>query len=649
MPELASLVLLAALAAPGIAVLGRAVPWLTPLERFAYGAVLGLVVGTLAYLPLATLLGFTAGLVWAVAVLGVAVAAAVGREGLRRVARGGADPRALAERIRQAVMDLRDRIDPIGYLVVGAFVVRWALLWTSAMTVEPDGLWAGHEYLWSDWPTHLGIVSAFAYGNNFPPEHILYAGLPLSYHHLSDLTPAAMVVLGMTPWDALSLHSFVLSVVVALALYAFVRRLSGSRAAASLALVLVFLGAGLGWVATAARVDASHDLLGTLLNAPWDRQAQDTLHIRFFNPYLAFLMSQRAYLYGMPLALLVVTLLIRAAARRSRRTFVAAGIVGGFLPLAHLPTLLALAMTTPFLVFLLAPRPWRLREIPWLDWILFHVVWVLVALPQLFAQLGGGAGALSAFRIELGWVAAPDPWWWFWLKNLGLFAPLLLIALVTPRVLPPRGRRAMVAFMPIFAIANVAVFQPWDWDNHKILIYWFVAVAILVAALLVRIWRRHGSLTVRFLLAGAVVTMILSPSLENLNQLEGHTEFRMLTTEQLTLAAEIRAVTPPRALMVTGMGHHDPVMMLTGRRLLMGYWGQLWVSGIPYQQRQREVQAILALGPGATDLMRHYGVGYVVIGADDVSQGGANLTGYEARYPVVARTAHYEVFDVRNP
>ncbi|MDR3544439.1 MAG: hypothetical protein P4L30_01555, partial [Candidatus Limnocylindrales bacterium] len=571
---LLSLLFLTALAAPGIAALDRFARWLTPLERFAYGAVLGMVAGTLALVPAATVLGFTPPVVLGTGVVSAVVAAllVVGPGADRR--RPGA-PVALRDRLR----DLVGRLDPWATGLVALLTVRWALLWSSALTVRADGLWAGHEYIWSDWPTHLGIVTRFAFGGNFPPENTLFAGLPLSYHYLSDLTPAAFVVLGMDPLSVLPLHSFVLSILVALGLYAFARRLSGVHSIATLAVILFLFGAGLGWIATVARIDSSHDLLGTLINAPWDAQAQGTLNIHFFNPYLAFLMSQRAYLYGLPLAMLVVTLLVRAARRNALPTFALAGVVAGLLPLAHLPTLLALAMVTPFLVFLLARRPWHLEEIPWRGWIGFHLIWVAVAVPQLLTQLGGGAGALAAFRLDIGWVAAPDPWWWFWLKNLGLFIPLGLLALGARRILPPRSHRALLAFMPIFVAANLFAFQPWNWDNHKILIYWFLALTILVAALLVRAWRSTRSATVRLLLIGVVLTMTLGPLLENLGQLEGHGQYLMLTTEQLQIAAEIREVTDPKALIVGGMQPQDPVMELTGRRLLMGYWGQLWVSG----------------------------------------------------------------------
>lgn len=637
---LLSLVLLAALAAPGIAALGRFAPFLSPLERYAHGAVLGIVVGTLALLPAGAIAGFTALVVAALAVVALLVA----------VVLGGRPANVLAD-----LASVRSRIDPVATLVIGAFAIRWAVLWSSALTVQADGLWAGHEYIWSDWPTHLGIVSAFAYGGNFPPEHTLFAGLPLSYHHLSDLTPAAFVTLGMDPITALPLHSFVLSVVVALGLYAFVRRLSRSRAVATLAVVLFLLGGGLGWIATLARFEESNDLVQTLLTAPWDHRAQGELHIRFFNPYLAFLMSQRAYLYGLPLAMLFLSILLVAVRRPGVGLFAVAGIVAGFLPLSHLPTLLAMAMTTPFLALFLAPRPWDLRTIRWSGWIVFHVAWVLVALPQLALQLGGGSGALSAFRFQLGWVAQEppynDPWWWFWIKNLGAFVPLLLAAFFSRRLLTPRGWRLTLALMPIFVVANLMVFQPWDWDNHKILVYWFLGVAILVAAVVVRTWQGHGTPAVRALLSLAVLAMVLGPALENLDMWEGNGRYRMISTEGIELAVAIRETTEPDALIVSGMQSHDPVMMLSGRQLLMGYWGQLWVSGIAYQGRQADVEEILTLGPRADELIRRYGVDYVVVGPDpaQTDHGGVtpNRDGFVARYPVTVQVGGYLVFDVR--
>jgi len=642
--SLASLLLMAALAAPGIAALGRFTPWLTRLERWSYGAVAGIAVGTLAMVPAAALVGFTSSLVAAIGLASVIVAIVIWN-GVHGIAGDRVD--AIVEALRDPLPRVRafaGGIDPVAAGVIGILVIRWAILWSSALVYQSDALWAGQKNIWSDWPYHLGIVSSFAFGDNFLPQNILFSGLPLSYHYLSDLTPAAFVLFGLDPAEALCLHSFVLSVIAALCIWAFARRLLRRPNVATLAMVLFLLGAGLGWITTVARFDATHDLLGTLTTAPWDQAGQDAMHIRFFNPYTAFLMSQRAYLYGLPLLMLSATILLRASRTRSTREFIAAGVIAGLLPLSHLPTLLAFAIVTPFLALLLSSPPWKL---PWRGWIAFGVVWIVVSAPQLAIQLGGGAGALSSLRPVVGWVADPDPWWWFWVKNVGLYGILAIVGLVSARTLAPRPRRLLAAFMVVFVVANLMAFQPWDWDNHKILVYWFLAAAFISAAVVARAWRATRNVAIRGLLVFAVATMVASPVLESLDMLIGNGRYPMISTEQIEVAREVRDVTPPGSLLVTGMGHHDPIMMLSGRQLLMGYWGQLWVSGIPYEARQKDALEILTLGPGADALIKSYGVDFVVISTDDVREVGAAMDGYRARFPTVIETPNYAVFDVR--
>ena len=213
-----------------------------------------------------------------------------------------------------------------------------------------------------------------------------YAGNPLAYHYLPSFTAAAMVKVGMTPVAALALDSFLFSVLIALGLYAFARRLTQDRGAAALALVLFFLGGGLTWVITAGEMDRTNSVWGTLARANWDGGPSEVLNFRWYNVYLGSIVPQRGWLYGLPLALLVLTLLFAAVRSGGRRVFLAAGIVAGLLPLAHLGSLLALALITPFL-FLLFPARSR---------VLFFGAWVVIAVPQLYLPQGGERGATAA-------------------------------------------------------------------------------------------------------------------------------------------------------------------------------------------------------------------------------------------------------------
>jgi hypothetical protein len=639
----ASLALLASMSLLGIAALDRFARHLDPLERFAYGAPIGMVVGTLALVPIASVTGFRVEVVVAVG-LGCLFLAALVRYG--RSAFGGALGLELAStwatwRSRPTgtplVRALAARISLLPTVVLGAFIVRWAIFWRNAMTLRPDGLYAGHVALWGDWTVHLGIVSSFVYGANFPPEHPRFADHPFAYHYLSDLTAAAQVTFGMDPPSALALHSFVGCVFVLLGAYAFARRVTRDRRVATMAVVLFLLGSGLGWVATAAIAAQTGDLVGTLATQPWHFLYQGEMNLQLVTTFFGFIAPQRAFLYGLPIAFAVLSTLLAAVRGHRRRLFVIAGVIAGLLPLAHLGTLLALAIVTPFLFLLFPSRAWF--------W--FFATWVAIAAPQLLLQLGGGAGALSAIRIQLGWVAAGDQWPWFWLKNLGAFAPLVVIALFGQRWLRPRAHRLLIALSALFVATNLIVFQPWDWDDSKLLVYWFLGVSIAAAAVLVRLWRRSPSVVLRIGLLAVVLTMTLSGLLEDLTTLEGHETFRMVGAQEIQLANAVRERTAPDALFIVGMENHDAIAMLTGRRIYVGYANWLWTEGIHYQDRVAEVEAIYRDEPGTDAVLAKRHIDYVVIGPHERDVLHADEAGFQARFPILVRIGPYAVYDVR--
>jgi hypothetical protein len=462
LPATAALTFLVALSLLGIGILWR---WtrLDAIESIAYGAVFGVVMGSTALVPLASWLGLTVPLV-----VGLGLASAVA--GLILLAHPTRTPRSPGA--------------AVGWIAAGvlaAFVVRWALLCASALTVDASGLRAGHIHIWGDWSQHLGDVTSFAYGDNFPPTHPRFTGHPLSYHYLTSVTVAAMVRLGMSPLAALPLHSFVFLCWLTLALFAFARRLSQDSSSAALATVLFLIGGGLGWWLSVRDALATPHFWQALWADPWNRSVQEAANFRWKDIVFAYLVPQRAVLYGLPIGLLASTLLLEGGRGGGWRPFVIAGIATGLLPLAHLGTMLALALITPFLVLLFPRR----------GWVAYFALWAALAVPVFLMQQGGGGGALHHIHWKVGWIAKPDPWWWFWLKNLGLFAPWFLWALLDRDTVPRTNARFLWAFMPIFVIANLVVFQPWDWDNTKVFLFWYLAGCVLVAASVVR-WGRRG-------------------------------------------------------------------------------------------------------------------------------------------------------------
>jgi hypothetical protein len=628
MAILAALSFLAVLSAFGIVLLRRVAPVLNRLESIAYGAPLGATIGSLIVLLTARFIGLAAGtIVVAVIALAVALIGVIGRwgwAGLRVRTRGRQGARLWRLLSRPSVL--------IPTLVIGLILARWTIFWLGSLEYEGTTLVATHVNVFGDLPVHLSYASAFAYGENFPPEHPRFAGRPHAYHHLTDLTAAALVPLGLDPAAALTLHNLVFSVFVLLAILAMMLRLTRDGSVATLAVVLFTLGGSLAWMEMVGRLGARPDPLAGRL---WEFEAVGAAGYQWVNTFYGFLMPQRAFLYGMPLAFLSLTLVLIGHRRRNTIDFVIAGAVLGLLPLAHLSTMLAMALVTPCLVLLFPSR----------RWVPFFAAWILVAVPQLFLQQGGGAGALSFLRVQLGWVMGETPWPIFWLKQVGLFLPLVLVALALPRLLPRDSYRLLLAFMAIFVVANIVVFQPWDWDNHKYFVYWFFATSVLVASLLVWAWRRYGPV-VRVLTVAVVLTMVGSYALEDANQLLGRDRYPMFTGEDLELAAQVRNATPPRSVFVAGPVNNHPVASLTGRRVMMGFTGWLFAEGLPWEERDADVRAIYAYTDDAERLLDEYDIDYVVIGPFERDALAANVDAYRQRYRSVISTPSYEVFAI---
>jgi len=621
----ASLAFLCALGLLGIATLRRLAPFLDPVEQIGYGLPFGATVGSLALLLSASLVGrLSTVLVSAIAVAALAVGIWLSRAQPER-----------PEATEDSVPGGHGGTVLVPIVVLGFLFARWLFFWSGAVTVEPDGLYVGSRYLYGDVAQHLGDVMAFAAGDNFPPEHPRFAGAPFAYHYLTSITSAALVVLGLAPPAALSLPGFLFCCSAALAVFAFARRVAGDSAAAGLTVLLFFVGGGLGWWLPLQHAAAEPGIVAALGGPLWDPAAQQAGNFRWLNVFFALVAPQRGYLYGLPLGLLVLRLLQRAVDERRAVRFLVAGLVAGLLPLAHLGTLLALALATPFL---LAAQPDR-------RWAVFFGSWILLAAPQLWLQQGPGSGALGALRWAPGWVAAPDPWIVFWLKNVGVLLPLSIAALVVPGLVPGRSRRILIALLVLFFAANLVVFQPWDWDNSKVLVYAYLAGCVLCAMPLVRAWRTHAAW--RVLVVLGLCTLVGSGLLENAHQGLGRDRHRLLDAEELDLARRVRDETEPRALFVCGLQHNHPVPVLGGRRVLLSYPGWHWSQGLEIDERERHVRAIFALGAEADALLARYGVSYVVIGPWERERLDASVEAFRARFPRPIRTRSYEVFDVR--
>lgn len=465
-------------------------------------------------------------------------------------------------------------------------------------------------------------------------------------------------------------------------------------------------------------VQGVHVIAGTLQHIPGIISAQprayDALltpeslkpfpNMQWYTPLFAWWLPQRTMLYGFALALCVFVLIAVAVRKQGAgwTPFVVSGILLGLLPLVHLQTLLAVSVVLLVLAL-------RHRRVEWLGVLAGVAVLGLPRLVQItFAPHGSVAFDNAYPWLEPGWLSNAFPatatslavhgagdvvadvgrtislagnatWWGFWFINLGVVVPLSALAVIGaafargPARIGVLGRRLTAAFPApllefalastvVFALCNIIVFQSWDWDNTKLLVYWYLAGALLVGALAGRWWGRGlrtiGSVVLvsMTVLTGVVVLLRLLPWTPATDSVTG--PYTIASADERALAAVVEARTAPNAVFLTYGRPNDPILAVAGRPGLMGYYGWLWSYGTDFGSRYGDVKAMYrgcAIDDSACPvpfLLQKYRVSYVEVD-DRVDSAGAiepneNLRWWAAQgYPVVARTPDIVVYDVR--
>ena len=645
----------AALLVAGLLAGGAFAVWLplraTTLERAAAGGV----VGTLATSWVAWLAAVAAGYAtaaWLAPALLLGIAALLATA-IRRRRRPEAAPGA-ARPARETWLPREVRLGwALATLPASALLAR---LFSTHYLPDRDGGWGSAGSTWGDLALHASLASRFAEQSRFEWSLPVLHGAPLNYPFLPDFLSGFVHRGGMSLRWALLAPGLLLAFALVQLLFLTAWRGTGSARGGLFATLLVLLdGSAAGLAAAWTEWRGSGLSLGAFLAAmPRDYAHVPAINLRFSNIVTDALLPQRGMLAGMATALVAVMLLRgawEAAERRvgdgaaspppaPRALLAAAGALLGLLPFVHVHSFLVLAGLTVWLAAarLIGAGGARRRELLWL---LPPALGVALAAPQLAWQLSHAQG--SFLRWRLGWMSAPgeDPFL-FWLRNLGVLTPFLVVAPWLLARWDPFWRQTLAALLVLFALGNAIRFQPHEYDNLKLLFYAFLALALIVARTLAGWWASGGARRV-----AAAAVLLLATATGGLAVLRETTlAWPFLEREEVELGFALRRLTPPEARFLTADKHNHPVPIVAGRQIVLGYRGWLWTYGASTGQHLRDVTAMYSGAPGAEELLRRYGVGYVVVGPHERRAFPVREEWLAERHPLVLETASYRVYRV---
>ena len=554
------------------------------------------------------------------------------------------------------------------FFYAGVTIVMW-LVFDRALLEKPEGIYTGVLNNYGDLPFHISVITRFAFGQNFPPEDPTFSGVRFTYPFLTDFVSAMFVRCGASLRNSLFIENWFIGVALVGVLHRFGLRLLRNRTGAILVPVLVILNGGLGWAMLFSDVNKSDaGVFHVLMNIQHSYTILPDVAQgwRWGNAVTSLLVPQRGFLLGIPLAVIVFTQwwdtmrdresVPPASAGGSKRRLnppanaggtdralplrrmIAAGFIAGLLPLVHAHSFIA-TMGVGGVLALINIKKWR-------EWLAFFVVASIIAIPQLLWSTHGSAVSTKAFiGWDFGWGHGDENVLWFWLKNTGFFIPLLIAALLwkTGKYLIPR--RLLLFYLPFtlcFIVPNMLKFAPWIWDNIKILFYWWIASAPIVALLLARLW--EGKVWNRVIAGALFVVLTLAGALDVSALVTRQGEYQEFDRDGVAFAEMIKQQIPPRAMILHAPIHNTPIF-LTGRRSLMGYPGHIWTHGIDSGPREADIKRIYAGSPGAPALLAKYGVDYVVVDPQERSVMPVN-DAFFSRYHEVATVGEYHLYKV---
>ena len=547
------------------------------------------------------------------------------------------------------------------------FFVLFLFFFDRAMMVTPQGIATGGSNNLGDLPFHLGAIYSFTDGANFPPDNPNFSGAKFSYPFIADLITASFMKLGVGVRDSMFVQNLAWALSLLVVLERFVLKETADRAAAKIAPVLLFFSGGLGFLWFLSDFTAQGRGFFEFLNAiPKDYTIGDDF--RWGNSLTTLFLTQRSLLLGMPITLVVLGFLWKvfvskkdAEVTQARSSYLPPlifGILAGTLPLIHLHSLAVLFIVTAVML--------AIRRDQWREFFIFGAGVCVIAVPELiWSSTGSASRATEFFDWHFGFDARENNILWFWIKNTGLLFPLLILGIYLsyrPQGSAKDGRKKKdqesteaahargvselelyIPFALLFIIGNVAKLAPWEWDNIKVLIYWFVGSLPFIAVAVTWMWRHGGPGK-----AAAVVCMIVltaSGALDVWRVASRQMDFRAFDAEAVALAERVKTATPPRALFLNTPTYNSAVV-LTGRPSFIRYPGHLSSHGIDYREREEATKRIYAGGPDALSLMEEHGIEYVLISPEERTSMGANEA-FFARFPIAAQAGQYKVYKVR--
>ena len=509
--------------------------------------------------------------------------------------------------------------DLISFLILSGFCVLSLIVLLQSLVFEsgmPKGILKG----WGDIAYHLDIIKTLETSQPFELTQPIASNYPLTYPFLIDFLSAIFLKLGLPIEISFHLPTSILLICLIFLVFDFGKRFLNKKYLALIFVFLVFCGSGLGFYwffkdvsnfSQTHNVSYVESLKTNFLNPQFEYTHLDEttggkevsknspVNIVWITPLISFFSHQRSFILGAGLGFIF---LIGFLGYQSAERFNFL-IPLSFMPMAHSHSLLALLIFfASFIIFNF--KDFNFKNKDYLKYFIkVGLIALVIALPQVIFLYQGifTSSGNSFFALEFGWLACSHNNSQFLCDNLNFFQSLIVALSFWLKnfgiiflgwfslLFFKKQRQDLKIYFPsliLFILPNVIRFQPWPFDNNKILFWWWILAIFSILFCFDKAFKKieaNKSKSNNILLISGLVIFVLLASFSSIidlqNRLANPKNFGYYGKEEVALAQFIDNNTLPNDIFLSNYYADQFIPMLTGRKIYLGYTGWLWTQG----------------------------------------------------------------------
>ena len=546
--------------------------------------------------------------------------------------------------------------------------------WSHSLWFNKMGdLVAGQINIWGDWAAHFTMGSFLAYYPNAIWHSPFIINAKFSYPFLTNLISALLIKVQVPFFLAFIIPSFLGSIAIVIGLYWFYHTIFKSKLVAILASNFFLLNGGMGFWYFVKNSFFQSNFVEMLFSPTTQYTRVDDLGIKWINVIDSMIIPQRAFNLGFPISLFILCLIFVRLLNQQKPSpknfmlLITSGFMLGLMSIIHTHSFLALVVIISFWSLYLVLSPIKLPRKNILTWILqknqfstnqeLKKIWSHFY-PVIFLFFFYSQVQQHFFKFYPGWLASEYElnWLVFWWRNWTIFPLVALIAWVYQLVVEPKKRLQNLLiwspFFLLFVTANLVLFQPFAWDNTKIICWSLVGFSGLNSWFICHLWQKKYpdkwiKKITRLSLLSLIVFMTMSGANDVYYQLltQKH-NYTMYTAEEISLSKWVKQNTDTQSIWLTGTYHNHWLFNLTGRQAVMTFPGWLWTHGYNYYQTELDVK-MMYQSPELSDLIfEKYQIDYIVVGPQERSELEAQPQNFPEHTQLIYQTQNYRIYQL---